>query len=109
MTVKPSQIEILDPSLSECRFVFMPFPQSKMGFPFPEPLAYDVYGRSILGLQNCNCENAIYPHGHFTSSNAHSADDWLSVLQRIVAHYRDRPLKRFDRGDAAFANRDLCS
>ncbi len=37
----------------------------------------------------------------------HSADDWLSVLQPVVARYRDCPLKRFFRGDAAFANPDL--
>ena len=39
----------------------------------------------------------------------HSADDWLSVLQPVVARYRERPLKRFFRGDAAFANPDLYS
>ncbi len=37
----------------------------------------------------------------------HSADDWWSVLQPVVARYRERPLKRFFRGDAAFANPDL--
>ena len=41
--------------------------------------------------------------------NVHSADDWLSVLQPIVVRYRERSLKRFFRGDAAFANPDLYS
>ena len=34
----------------------------------------------------------------------HSAKDWKTVLEPIVARYRDRELRRYFRGDAAFAN-----
>ena len=34
----------------------------------------------------------------------HSAKDWRTVLNPIVARYRDRDLRRYFRGDAAFAN-----
>ena len=36
--------------------------------------------------------------------NVHSAEDWLSVLKPIVARYRDDDIRRFFRGDAAFAD-----
>ncbi len=41
--------------------------------------------------------------------NVHSADDWRSVLEPVVARYRDQDLERFFRGDAAFANPELSS
>jgi hypothetical protein len=34
----------------------------------------------------------------------HSAKDWKVVLEPIVTRYRDRELRRYFRGDAAFAN-----
>jgi hypothetical protein len=36
--------------------------------------------------------------------NVHSAKDWKVVLEPIVTRYRDRELRRYFRGDAAFAN-----
>ena len=39
--------------------------------------------------------------------NVHSADDWRSVLEPVVARYRDANIRRFFRGDAAFANPDI--
>jgi hypothetical protein len=39
--------------------------------------------------------------------NVHSADNWQSVLEPIVERYREQILKRFFRGDAAFANPDI--
>mgnify|MGYP002526363675 CR=1 FL=1 len=39
--------------------------------------------------------------------NVHSADDWQSVLEPVVARYRDANIRRFFRGDAAFANPDI--
>ncbi|MFX8262731.1 transposase, partial [Acinetobacter baumannii] len=39
--------------------------------------------------------------------NVHSAADWRSVLEPVVARYRDRTKRRFFRGDAAFALPDL--
>ena len=37
----------------------------------------------------------------------HSAKDWKTVLDPIVARYRERPLDHYFRGDAAFANPDI--
>jgi len=39
--------------------------------------------------------------------NVHSADDWRSVLEPVVARYRDKVLGRFFRGDAAFAKPEI--
>jgi len=39
--------------------------------------------------------------------NVHSADNWQSVLEPIVERYRQQLLKRFFRGDAAFANPEI--
>ena len=39
--------------------------------------------------------------------NVHSADDWQSVLEPVVVRYRDANIRRFFRGDAAFANPDI--
>jgi len=47
-------------------------------------------------------ERALLREGH-----VHSADDWHSVLEPIVARYRDADIRRFFRGDAAFANPDI--
>jgi hypothetical protein len=35
--------------------------------------------------------------------NVHSAHEWRDVLEPVVARYRDRELRRYFRGDAAFA------
>ena len=37
----------------------------------------------------------------------HSADDWHSVLEPVVARYRVANIRRFFRGHAAFANPDI--
>ena len=39
--------------------------------------------------------------------NVHSADDWESVLKPVVVRYQGRNLRRYFRGDAAFALPDL--
>ena len=36
-----------------------------------------------------------------------SADDWRSVLEPVVARYRDEEMRRYFRGDAAFASPNL--
>ena len=41
------------------------------------------------------------------SGNVHSADGWRSVLEPVVARYRERTKRQFFRGDAAFAVPDL--
>ena len=39
--------------------------------------------------------------------NVHSADGWRNVLEPVVARYRERNLRRYFRGDAAFAAPDI--
>ncbi len=41
------------------------------------------------------------------SGNVHSADDWGSVLKPVVVRYQSRNLRRYFRGDAAFALPEL--
>ena len=72
-------------------------------------------GSAFNGHFGCTCYHPLFCFNQFgdleranlRKGNVHSADDWLSVLQPVVARYRERPLKRFFRGDAAFANPDL--
>ncbi len=39
--------------------------------------------------------------------NVHSADGWRDVLEPVVERYRERDVRRYFRGDAAFALPDL--
>ena len=39
--------------------------------------------------------------------NVHSADGWREVLEPVVERYRERNLRRYFRGDAAFAAPDI--
>ncbi len=39
--------------------------------------------------------------------NVHSADGWRDVLEPVVARYRGRKLRRYFRGDAAFASPEI--
>ncbi len=39
--------------------------------------------------------------------NVHSANGWRDVLEPIVARYKERALRRYFRGDAAFASPDI--
>jgi len=52
--------------------------------------------------QDGDLERTMLRHG-----NVHSADDWRSVLEPVVARYRAITVKKFFRGDAAFAIPDL--
>jgi hypothetical protein len=47
-------------------------------------------------------ERAMLREGH-----VHSAENWQAVLEPVVERYREHPLERFFRGDAAFANPDI--
>ena len=39
--------------------------------------------------------------------NMHSAHEWRDVLEPVVARYRNRTLRRYFRGDAAFASPEV--
>ena len=72
-------------------------------------------GTAYNGHFGCTCYHPLFVFNQFgdlercalRSGNVHSADDWKSVLEPIVARYRDRAKRRFFRGDAAYALPDL--
>jgi len=72
-------------------------------------------GSAYNGYFECTCyhpafcfnqygdlERALLRHG-----NVHSADDWRSVLEPVAARYRAMTIKKFFRGDSAFAIPEL--
>jgi len=72
-------------------------------------------GTAYNGHFGCTCYHPLFVFNQFgdlerttlRSGNVHSADDWRSVLEPVVARYRERTKRRFFRGDAAFALPDL--
>jgi hypothetical protein len=67
------------------------------------------------GHFECTCYHPLFVFNQFGDlercalrpGNVHSADDWRSVLQPVVERYRERDLRRYFRGDAAFASPDI--
>jgi hypothetical protein len=74
-------------------------------------------GSAYNGHFGCTCYHPLFCFNQFGDleramlrpGNVHSADDWRSVLEPVVARYRDRDIRRFFRGDAAFACAELYS
>jgi len=72
-------------------------------------------GTAYNGHFGCTCYHPLFCFNQFgdlerallREGNVHSADDWHSVLEPVVARYRDADIRRFFRGDAAFANPDI--
>ncbi len=72
-------------------------------------------GAAYNGHFGCNCYHPLFVFNQFGDlerttlrpGNVHSADGWRSVLEPVVARYRERTKRRFFRGDAAFALPDL--
>ena len=79
------------------------------------PTHGDQEGTAYNGHFGCTCYHPLFVFNQFgdlercalRSGNVHSADDWRSVLEPVVARYRDKAMRRFFRGDAAFALPDL--
>ncbi len=69
-------------------------------------------GSAYNGHFSCTCYHPLFCFNQFgdlermmlRNGNVHSADDWRSVLEPVVARYRDGEMQRFFRADAAFAN-----
>jgi len=67
------------------------------------------------GHFECTCYHPLFVFNQFGDlercalrpGNVHSADDWRSVLQPVAERYRERDLRRYFRGDAAFASPDI--
>jgi hypothetical protein len=68
-------------------------------------------GATYNGHFGCTCYHPLFLFNQFGDlercslrpGNVHSADDWEGVLKPVVVRYRDRKLRRYFRGDAAFA------
>ena len=72
-------------------------------------------GSSYNGHFGCTCYHPLFCFNQFgdlerallRNGKVHSADDWRSVLEPVVARYRDAKVCRFFRGDAAFAKPEV--
>ncbi len=72
-------------------------------------------GTAYNGHFDCTCYHPLFCFNQFgdverallRAGNVHSAKDWRSVLEPIVARYRRQKLPRYFRADAAFANPEL--
>ena len=79
----------------------------------------ETYGRqegtAYNGHFECECYHPLFCFNQFGDlerallrhGNVASADDWRSVLVPVIERYRDLDIRRFFRGDAAFALPDL--
>ncbi len=72
-------------------------------------------GSSYNGHFGCTCYHPLFCFNQFgdlerallRNGKVHSADDWRTVLEPVVARYRHKNLRRFFRGDAAFAKPEV--
>jgi hypothetical protein len=72
-------------------------------------------GSAYNGYFGCECYHPLFCFNQFGDverallrhGNVASAEDWRSVLEPVVARYRDLDIPRFFRGDAAFAKPEL--
>jgi len=69
-------------------------------------------GTAYNGYFQCMCYHPLFCFNQYgdlerallRNGNVHSADDWRSLLEPIVNRYRGHDIRRFFRGDAAFAD-----
>jgi len=77
----------------------------------------DQEGSAYNGHFECTCYHPIFCFNQLgdlervllRNGNVASADEWRSVLEPVVARYRDLNISKFFRGDAAFAIPELYS
>ena len=75
------------------------------------PTYGDQEGSAYNGHFGCTCFHPLFVFNQFGDlercalrpGNVHSAHGWQDVLEPVVARYRNKPLRRYFRGDAAFA------
>jgi len=69
-------------------------------------------GSAYNGYFECTCYHPLFCFNQYgdvertllRNGNVHSADDWQSVLEPVIARYRGYDILRFFRGDAGFAD-----
>jgi len=72
-------------------------------------------GSAYNGHFRCRCYHPLFcfnqsgdlERAMLRNGNVYSADDWRSLLEPVVARYREGNLRRFFRGDAAFAKPEI--
>ena len=72
-------------------------------------------GSAYNGHFGCTCYHPLFCFNQFgdleqcllRNGNVASADDWRGVLEPVVGRYRDPDIRRFFRGDAAFARPEV--
>ncbi|MCP4382280.1 MAG: IS1380 family transposase [Hyphomicrobiales bacterium] len=79
------------------------------------PTHGDQEGSAYNGHFACTCYHPLFVFNQFGDlerselrpGNVHSAGGWRDVLEPVVDRYRERNLRRYFRGDAAFASPDI--
>ncbi len=79
------------------------------------PTYGDQEGSAYNGHFGCSCYHPLFLFNQFGNlerctlrpGNVHSAHGWRNVLEPVVERYRERDLRRYFRGDAAFASPDI--
>ena len=72
-------------------------------------------GSAYNGHFGCTCYHPLFVFNQFGDvercalrpGNVHSAHEWRGVLEPVVERYREQDLRRYFRGDAAFASPDI--
>jgi len=72
-------------------------------------------GTAYNGYFQCTCYHPLFCFNQYgdmeqaflRNGNVHSADDWRSVLEPIIARYRASDIPRYFRGDAGFADPEI--
>ncbi len=81
----------------------------------PSPTYGDQEGTAYNGHFGCTCYHPLFVFNQFGDlercalrpGNVHSAHEWRDVLDPVVARYRNKTLRRYFRGDAAFASPEV--
>ena len=87
----------------------------RLKFEFLGSSISDQEGTAYNGHFACTCYHPLFVFNQFGDlernelrpGNVHSADGWRGVLEPVVERYRERDLRRYFRGDAAFAAPDI--
>ena len=75
--------------------------------------ASPVHGQQEASAYNghfgCTCYHPLFCFNQFgdCEGNVHSADGWKELLEPIVARYENKEVRKYFRGDAAFAKPDI--
>jgi len=79
------------------------------------PTHGDQEGTAYNGHFGCTCYHPLFLFNHMGDlerctlrpGNVHSADGWRDVLEPVVKRYKERQVRLYFRGDAAFASPDI--